>query len=192
MPFWVLLAVQGAYDSWQNWETIAPARLTSRRGAALGLVLAAFFAICVVETYKRLVEISAPGLLWDVMRAPAERHDYNERLFRDLGAPTKRPIGLAYQEIQARYWLDERFVVRSLDGRTDAELLKFIDGNRNFDHIGYLKARQVDFIIEIVNYNHTPGAWSLNELKKLAPGQALERNGVTFTRLACGAVKLQY
>ena len=109
----------------------------------------------------------------------------------NLGNPTERPISLAYQEVQLRYWLDQRFVVRSLDGRVDKVMMDFVqDGT--FDHIGYLKQRDVDFVVDLVNYNRDDTQWSLARLNSLDPGDVETRNGITFRKLDSGVIEVVY
>jgi hypothetical protein len=98
---------------------------------------------------------------------------------------------LAYQEVQLRYWLDQRFVVRSLDGRVDKVMMDFVqDGT--FDHIGYLKQRDVDFVVDLVNYNRDDTQWSLGRLNSLDPGEVEIRDGIAFRKLDSGVIEVNY
>jgi hypothetical protein len=126
------------------------------------------------------------GGLWRAMEAPEARREFSDRMFDELGRPSKLPVSLAYQEVQIRYRLDQRFIIRSLDGRVDATLLNFIDARGNYDHIGYVKARDVDFVMETPNYNRETNEWSLEDLKELKLGESLSLKSVIFTRLRQG------
>jgi hypothetical protein len=62
------------------------------------------------------------------------------------------PITIANQEVQIRGVLDERFLVWSLDGITDADLAKFIHKDY-IDHFAYIKYRKINYIQGLPNYN---------------------------------------
>ncbi len=126
------------------------------------------------------------GELWRAMKAPEVRKEFSDRMFDELGRPSNLPVSLAYQEVQIRYRLDERFMIRSLDGRTDAMLLDFIDPHGNYDHVGYVKARDIDFIMETPNYNGETNRWSLEDLTKLKIGESISLESILFTRLRHG------
>lgn len=126
------------------------------------------------------------GGLWRVMKAPEERKEFSDRMLDELGRPSNLPVSLAYQEVQIRYRLDNRFMIRSLDGRTDAMLLNFVDRHGNYDHISYIKARDIDFIMETPNYNGKANKWSLEDLTKLQIGESIYLESILFTRLKHG------
>ena len=140
-----------------------------------------------IETTQRL-KLGGWSALWDLVDAPRYRTAASDALIRQLGTPTRRPISVAYQEVQARYWLDERFVVRSLDGRTDRRLLSFTS-RREIDHLAYLRDRGVDFLMELPNYNRSDSRlYTLDRLRGLPPGGTCEREGLRFRRLGLYAV----
>ena len=116
------------------------------------------------------------------MRGPEERGAFSEELFNRLGRPDDLPIIVALQEVQVRYWLDSRFVVRSLDGRVDPVLLSYATGD-GIDHIGYLDNRGVQFLLDAPNYNRDPNLWSLNRLRDMKVGEVRSHGGLTFSRL---------
>ena len=120
-----------------------------------------------------------------VMRAPANRQAVSDSLILALDSPSPRPIVIAIQEVQWRYLLDDRFVVRSLDGRVDSTLLDYIEDG-DYDHVGYLNERAVQFLVATPNYNRDPSLWALDRLTELGEGESLTRDGLTFSRLASG------
>jgi hypothetical protein len=81
--------------------------------------------------------------------------------------------------VQIRYWLGRRFIVRSLDGRVDPVLLKYARPGQ-VDHIGYLKERNVNFLLTTPNYNRDK---ALQRLDTLEPGHTVSYRDLTFTRL---------
>ena len=116
------------------------------------------------------------------MKAPSQRAAFSDALFLQLQEPKSLPITIALQEVQARYWLDDRFVVRSLDGRTDPELLKHTTRD-GVEHTGYLREMGVQFLLDTPAYTRDPQTWSLKRLNPLEPGESLVREGLTFSRL---------
>ena len=80
-------------------------------------------------------------------------------------------------------------MIRSLDGRVDPVLADYYhDGY--FDHIGYIKKRHIDYVMNLVNYNNDPKAWSLSNLKALLSGNSLYYEGLRFERLNPGIIKV--
>ena len=145
----------------------------------LGLALCGVFAL---ETQARL-QLGEPDELARAMDAPGERAESSSELFAALGSPQELPIVVAWADVQWRYWLDDRFVVRSLDGRTDPLMLEFVRPG-HFDHVAYIKARDIRFLMERPNYNRDSTAWSLQDLERLAPSERLVHEGLEFSRAA--------
>ena len=182
MPALVLMAIVGAKWAWESWE--GPERLGFKHTPVLiaAFLVVALIGVYSVETGLRL-RLDSQASLWHSMQAPIQRQAFSDELVRLLGEPESRPISIALQEIQVRYWLDHRFVVRSLDGRTDPVLLDYAD-RVSIDHIGYLRERQIQFLLDTPNYNRDPEAWSLRRLDALMPGEEVSNAGVTFVRIA--------
>ncbi len=126
------------------------------------------------------------GNLWRSMNAPENKTTFSDQMLASLGNPTKLPVSLAYVEVQIRYYLDDRFVIRSLDGRVDGTLLNFVGQDGIFDHIGYIKSRNINYVMETPNFNRDKTVWSLAELNKLKPGQTLTQESVRFTNIGEG------
>ena len=155
------------------------------RGALVAFAIA-LGGVFLAETNLRM-QLDSQASLWKSMKAPSQRESFSNQLFQLLGRPQELPISLAMQEVQVRYWLDDRFVVRSLDGRVDPALLKHVDGDR-FDHVGYIRERKVRFLLETPNYNRDKDIWSLKRLNELRPGESLTHDGLTFSRLPTDAL----
>lgn len=183
MPMIIIVAAAGARWAWLEWPgkwfvfNTRGARTTTFALAAI--VLGAVFA---VETRLRY-DLGSPDELWRTLSATADRKAHSDKLLATLGRPQERPVVIAVVEAQRRYWLDERFVVRSLDGAVDARLFDFMHQGR-IDHVGYLKARKVAFLGATPNYNRDPRRWSLADLSSLRPGQTVTSEGLMFGRLA--------
>ena len=64
----------------------------------------------------------------------------------------------------------------------DPVLLEFAT-RTGVDHIGYLKERDVQVVLETPNYNRNSDDWSLAELDSLQESKSLTYRGTTFFRL---------
>lgn len=182
IPALVLVAMIGAKWLWASWKPpLIPALPAGRAVVVVGFVLA-LGVIFSFETNLRL-GLDSQASLWKSMTAPEERRAFSDELFNRLGQPADLPISIGLQEIQARYWLDERFVVRSLDGRVDPILLDHATRD-GVDHIGYIEERDIRFLLATPNYNRDQDQWSLRQLTGLKPGQSVSHDGLTFTGLA--------
>jgi hypothetical protein len=74
-------------------------------------------------------------------------------------------IIVAYQEVQARLRLDDRFIVRSLDGIVDYKLSDYIDNYNCIRHLDYIRDRSVDLLMEFPDYSK--GVKCRQSLKKV-------------------------
>lgn len=188
MPFMVLVSIIGAKWIWENWRSVAPLKLHPFRNAVFSILAFGLCSAFLIETPLRY-RLCPSSAFVDSMKMSAGRHDFSDWLFDQLGRPSKLPVVLAYEEIQVRYCLDDRFVIRSLDGRTDAILLTKYYTQGNFDRIGYIKETGIRFIMNnIHNNNRNKKLWSLERLNKLKPGESLSHEGLTFLRLPNGAI----
>ena len=181
MPALVLLAAVGAKWAWDSWNWAERLSLKYAPALTAAVFAVALVAVYTAETNLRL-KLDSQSSLWRSMQAPLERQAFSDELFNQLGRPEKLPISIALQEVQARFWLDQRFIVRSLDGRVDPVLLGHADGD-GIDHAGYLKERGVHFLLDTPVYNRNPHLWSLKRLDSLKPGEEVSQGGVTFSRL---------
>lgn len=188
MPPMVLIAAIGAEHWWAEWQRTRWTAALPGRAVTFGVLAFGIAAIFAVESYLRL-SLGGRDDLWRVMRVPSQRQEYSDRMMAAL-QPTSLPVSIAYQEVQVRYSLDDRFVVRSLDGRTDNVLLKHVREG-TYDHIGYLRERRVAYLGELANYNRDRDAWALTRLEALRTGETVQRDGMTFVRLANGMVAIR-
>lgn len=190
-PFLIMTAVITTDYLWHNWPNYhLLSVIISRKIFVMWLALL-FIGVVTAETiirYPANKEVCAG--LSTIMSASNSREQTSQRLFDELGPPTKLPVSIAVQEVQIRYWLDQRFIVRSLDGITDVRMLAHIcDGY--YDHIGYFIERDIDFVTEFPNYNKNKALWSLADLKSLETGRSISRGGITLRKLPSGAVKIE-
>lgn len=143
-----------------------------------------------IETYLRY-DMCSHEALQESIEAPSNRQKESEAWIARLGNPKNFPISLAAVEVQIRYWLDDRFVIRSLDGRVDPLLFRFVHENY-FDHLGYLKARNVNYVIEFPNYNREPSTWSLASLQDMKIGEIRDIQRTQFICEGPGIVRASY
>lgn len=143
-PFLFLAGVGG----WRRLYQWLAARGRSTLATALVAAAVLFMAATsLVDTYRRLVPGNFPSdRVLNVIYGPANRQYYSVNLpallaapgvraantdefLGDLGAPPDVPASIAVTEVQLRYFLDERVDVLSLDGRTSAGILTYVDPN---------------------------------------------------------------
>ena len=181
MPILAIGAARGARALWESGE---------RNQRLLVAVAALVFGVTnVAELWYRRRHYSQ-DLLASAMAAPGERRARTDALLDDLGRPWKRPVVLALEAVQARYELDGRITIRSLDGRVDRALLAFVHDGA-IDHVGYLKARGVDYLFKPPPYNRDLSVWSLANLSTLKPGEAVRRDGLWLRRLTSAAFAVE-
>ena len=125
----------------------------------------------------------ARDTLWGAMGMPKLRATASDDFLKAFGNPKGRPVVIAAQEVQIRNYLDNRFIIRSLDGIIDISYLKYLCHGYN-DHDGYFIDEHVDFLLApFVNYNHDRRRWSVQDLEKLPVGQSIERPGIRYTKI---------
>ncbi len=85
--------------------------------------------------------------LFDLAQAPARRTAVTDQLLADLQATDLPHITFAVTEVQLRYYVDERVTVLSLDGRTSAQILAYMDASTGVpDFAAYFRAARPDFV----------------------------------------------
>jgi hypothetical protein len=173
MPIWVIGASWGARRLWRTQRPFARPVV-----ALAGIAMA---VLAVVEPIRRMHRFPA-GQLATAMNAPALRRTRTDQLLQSLDEPVGLPVVVALEAVQLRYEVDDRIVIRSLDGRVDRSLLRFADG-ATVDQVGYLRDRHVGVLLEAMGYNRNWNDWSLAELNTLPPDGRLRRGDVVFRRL---------
>lgn len=160
-PFLILAGVAG----WLQLYEWLVAR--GRRPVALGLViLAVLFLVgtSALDFYRRLGPGRfAAGSALEVIEGPANLRYYSanvpqlvaaprfrpaatEEFLADLGA-SGAPVTIAVTEVQLRYFLDDRVEVLSLDGRTSAGILEYVDPATGVpDFARYFLAARPDYV----------------------------------------------
>lgn len=161
------------------------------RGRRWLLASVAWGAVVLVAETAVRVRMPEHGKVQRLQHASGGRKTYTDRLLGRLGLPpTSRPV-VALREVQLRYSLDDRVIVRSLDGRTDAGWLAFLRDGRP-DHLGWLRAAKVDALLEAPDMAPAPDGWRLRDLEQVPLMESVSpRPGWTFTRLAGSVWRLQ-
>lgn len=160
-PFLILTGVAGLVRVYN----LLVAR--DRRTVALALIaLAAIFLIgtSALDYYRRLGpgRFTADSAL-EVIGGPAGLRYYSANVPQLVAAPRLRPattaafladlgaaagpVSIAVTEVQLRYFLDERVEVLSLDGRTSADVLAYVDPASGVPDFGrYFHAVRPDYV----------------------------------------------
>jgi hypothetical protein len=147
-PFFFLAGVAGLVSIYERLAAVGgrATGVASRSAVAL-LSLAVLFLVAAsaLDAYRRLGPGRfAPERALDVIygpanlryysanvpllvAAPANRAAATDGFLRDLGAPPAAEVSIAVTEVQLRYFLDDRVTVLSLDGRTSAGILAYVD-----------------------------------------------------------------
>ncbi|HVT09703.1 MAG TPA: hypothetical protein VHO67_19715 [Polyangia bacterium] len=173
VPILAVGAARGVRLAW-NWKS-------TRSRIALAFAAAAIAAIDVAELSARR-GIYSQRLLELAMSAPANRRARTDELLHELGNPPRTSVVFAEEPIQDRYGLDERVVIRSLDGRTDRSLLAFVHGGK-VDHPAYLLSQHVELLGGPVDYDHGNEPPSLWGIESLPVGSMVRRGDLLFRRL---------
>jgi hypothetical protein len=134
-------------------------------GALLALWLATSL-IAVAEVHSRAAgpEFSVSDSIKE--NSPAAVKAYSDALIEALH-PTAVPVSIATQEVQLRARVDARFLVWSLDGITDFRLGRHLQAGY-VDHFGYLRDRNVEFVLGLQDYNRDKRRPSLMAFKPVA------------------------
>ena len=156
------------------WERRRPKLLVG--GAALALL-----GVIAGELHERGSRFHAAQLSIAI-NAPSSRRTATDRLITVLGKPAHRPVVVALEAVQLRYVVDNRILVRSLDGRVDRSLLGFAQGD-SLDHLAYLHHQRVDYLLDTPTYGRISSAGSLEPLRRVPPGHVLTSGGLRFRRL---------
>ncbi len=127
-------------------------RLGQVSGLFAGFLVAAvvlfMFLVSAADWHRRLVlGQQYIANLPTVLHGPQEREAYTTALLESVDASGAGPFRFAVTEVQLRYYVDERVTVQSLDGRTSAHILDFVDrhtGLPDFEH--YFEEVQPDFV----------------------------------------------
>jgi hypothetical protein len=147
-----------------------PARALALPVLLLGLTLVPYEHFARQTLWKADVVEAVQELRPEFVRANSDT------TYQALGRPPL-PVVIAVGEVQLRARLDDRFIVRSLDGVVDYRLASFIrDGW--VDQIGYLKARNAAFLFDLVNLNRDQTKFAVRQLP--AMGESVAVGGLCF------------
>jgi len=116
------------------------------------------------------------------------REEFSEKICKKINC-TKQPINIGIFEVQIRLILDNRFIVRSLDGVVDYKLSNYIDKN-GINIIDYIKFRKIDYLFDIKKTYFNNDRFSLHTLKKLEVGEKLTIDKIIFQRIDKDIIKI--
>jgi hypothetical protein len=181
MPIMALVATAGGKWLWEWNQTQQWNKMRFVRAAGLIAAPLVLLAVYGAETNLRL-GLDSQSALSRSINAVSEREEFTDELLNRLGVDGSQTVSVALQEVQLRYWLNDRIIVRSLDGRVDPLLLDHAT-DTGVDHLAYLDERKVDFILQLPNYNRDASAWSLARFTDLKPGESVRINRMEFTNI---------
>jgi len=161
-PFFFLAGVAGLATVYRWLATGGHRRLALAVVALAALFLA---ATSTLDAYRRLVPGRfLPERALDVLYGPAHLHYYSPNVpllvatparrseftagfLHDLSLPATARVSIAVTEVQLRYFLDERVTVLSLDGRTSANVLHYVNSTTGVpDFEAYFLAVRPDYV----------------------------------------------
>jgi hypothetical protein len=88
--------------------------------------------------------------LAETLAAPAQRKTTTDRLWQELGVSLATSVNIAIGEVQLRYFVDERVTVTSLDGRSSATFLRYVDPTTGaLDFERYLADEKPDLVVTV-------------------------------------------
>ena len=184
---WPLLALVGVYGG-SRWASGRPRSVVLGAAGVLGAL-----QLGVYGYELSLRSQMGRGHRWsEVARAVGDRAENTDALLAWLGHRGPLPVRIGLVEVQMRYFLDDRVIVRSLDGIVDGVFNEHVQSGPDgvaYDYLGYLEARHVDYLLD---YPELGTTWSPHALKELSPGTVIDEEGVRFERLAGGATRLTY
>ncbi len=143
-PFFILGGIGGLAGLYRHLPSRA-VRILYVAGAAGLLLLPNLY-----DGYKRYVKHDKFGFNLDsVLSAPGRRAESTDTYLARFGLDTEpdRPWRFAVTEVQLRYFVDERIQVQSLDGRTSARVLDYmnpVNGIPDFE--AYITDLQSDIV----------------------------------------------
>ena len=179
MPYIVLIAVLASKYLLERFHGVDGTSVSRKLSVFFVLGGLALVIVFGAETFQR-ARLGNRKEVLRAMNAPRIRQACSDDLIRFLGDPEEKPISLLFQEVQVRYWLDRRFIIRSSDGRVDPVTLNFVHGSE-IDHVGYIKERRIDYVMETQFENEKQEPWRISSLKQLGPGESVEQQGVRFS-----------
>lgn len=116
------------------------------------------------------------------------KEKFSENICKKIDC-TKQPINIGVFEVQVRLILDDRFIVRSLDGVVDYKLSNYLDKN-GINIIDYIKYREIDYLFDLQKTYFNDDKFSLHTLKKLAVKEKLKINDIIFQRIDKNIIKV--
>lgn len=164
-PFFLLTGMKGLS---QIYYSIKERNLFSGKFFA-AVVIVFFLIVNVYDYYKRVINIEQlESNIYETFYAPSHRQEYTSSYLRNLGFKETDTIKLAVSEVQFRYFVDERVQVLSLDGRSSAKVLKYMNPKGFPDFEKFIEDEKPD-IIEVKGWSSFAKApdWLPEKLLKL-------------------------
>ncbi len=134
-PAFFVLGVAGLDDALSLVRAKAP-----RAGNSLVALAAVWMALVYgADEYLRFTVLTRGATMTQHLGYYASRRAMTDEVLAEVGWRPPRPLQLAITEVQYRGFVDDRIVVRSLDGRVDQELLDVTGPDGCPDYAAYLR-----------------------------------------------------
>lgn len=174
-PFWLLIAARGLEQSYQLSFN------HKRAFASIAVIFSlALVGIYTKETSERL-KLGNNRDFIAMIKSPQNIKNFSDQLYAKFGSPKDLPISIATGEVDIRYYLDNRFIIRCLDGRIDPIMLKYFLSS-SVDYIGYMKERHVNYVMaDFVLPGNTH--LEVSNLRKMKTGEFIEIEKMKFTSI---------
>ncbi len=143
-PFFFILGFQGIWALCDRWSA-------RYQWLPVGISLCVVCYLTLgsgLDYYRRVVlrHQYSPDLM-NCVKMHRDRVGNTDRYLAELGMPPTSHINIAVTEVQLRFYVDDRVNVVSLDGRTSAQLLEYIDRKTGVpDFQRYFEEMRPDFV----------------------------------------------
>jgi hypothetical protein len=119
----------------------------------IALLIIFLFFTNAYDYYKRVVNIEQlESNIYEVFYAPSNRRQVTNYAFDKLGIDSNKTVKLAITEVQYRYFVDNRFEIISLDGRSSPKILKYINDNGFPDFERFIDDEKPD-VVEVKGWS---------------------------------------
>jgi hypothetical protein len=175
-----------------------------------GLMVIFLLSVNIYDYYRRVISgTEMEANVNEMIHSPEKRKDYTLYFLNGLRYKDTDTIKFALKEVQFRYFIDNRIIVESLDGRTSSKIFKYIDRNGFPDFEKYLLAEKPDIVEvkdwdmmmnssgmfkNIFNYGKKDNIISVwdRKVSKLALGDTFDWDGNKVSYLMPGLVRIDW
>lgn len=114
---------------------------------------------------------------------------FNKDLCKKTECHKNAVTNIGISEVQIRLLLDDKFMVRSLDGVVDYKLSNYVYEN-DINLIDYIKFRKIDYLLEFPDNSPNNKFFSLTKLQNLKIGESIKVQSIEFLKLEKNLIKV--